>query len=108
MGIELKRVSEIVQDFLRDGAHVGNPLHFINDHNEFIAADPPDRIRIAHTGAQTPGHLLQQLIAHRVSEAVVEVFEAIQIKKEHGHLVSVPPRPMQSVVDAIADQQPVG
>src|SRR6202158_4857445 len=52
------------------------------DH-EFISALPADRVRPAHTRQQSFGNGLKKLVADGMSERIVDVFETIQIQKDH-------------------------
>jgi len=51
----------------------------VQDHQEFIAAQPRQQVSLANPRAQAGGHLHQQRVAHLVPKAVVHLFEAIQV-----------------------------
>ncbi len=46
-------------------------------------------VRTAQASHQTLRNRLQEFVADRVSERVVDVFEAIQIQKHHGVMLAV-------------------
>ena len=55
--------------------------------HKFIAALTTDGIRLAHTSHQSFGHRLQQVVAHRMAQGVVDMFKEIQV---HVHQRQAP------------------
>ena len=55
------------------------------DQGKLVPAEPSDRIPDAHAVDQPAAELGQQLVAHRVTERVVDVLEVIQVDEQHGH-----------------------
>ena len=51
---------------------------------------------------------LQQLVAGFVAERVVDVLELVEIDEQHGAGVAVAAAARQQLLDAVADQRPVG
>ena len=56
------------------------------DDGEFVAADARDGVGVAHAMAQPLGHHLEQLVADRMAERVVDALEAVEIEIEHRKL----------------------
>ena len=55
-----------------------------HDH-EFVPALAADGVRAPDAHRQFPGDDLQELVAHRVPERVVDLLEAVDVQKEHRH-----------------------
>ena len=70
------------QSFRGDGDILGVG-DFREQHDEFVAALPADRIRTAYTAFQAAGDRLQELVADRVAERIIDVLEAIEVETEH-------------------------
>ena len=58
-------------------------LDRFDEHGEFVPANSRERIAVAETAAESGGHHLQQAIAARVTERVVDELEAIEVEKEN-------------------------
>ena len=74
---------------------------------EFVATLPAHRIGTAHAVRQAPRNRLQQLVAGRMSERIVDVLEIVQIQKQHRERRSAPFRQSDGLRDAIVQQEPV-
>ena len=57
---------------------------------------------------ETPRDLLQELIARRMAQAVVDRLETVQVDKQHHYLMLAALRLLQGVLQAGIEQQPVG
>ena len=55
---------------------------------------------------QPLGDLDEQEVARRVAEEVVDLLEAVEVEEEDGDAVAA--RGLERVLDAIAEQRPVG
>ena len=55
--------------------------------DEFVSAPARDEIARADDGAQPARDLRQELVAHAMAEAVVDLFEVVEIEEHHGHAV---------------------
>ena len=53
-------------------------------------------------------HDLEQRVAGRVAEAVVDRLEVVEVDEQHGELAAVALEPGRRVVDAVAEQRLVG
>ena len=75
--------------------------------HEFVAPLAAHGVRIAQASQQTLRNRLQEFVADRVSERIVDVFEAIQIQKQHGVMLAVATGQGNCVLHAVAQQRPV-
>ena len=66
----------------RDG-RVFRAINFQKQNDEFVAALPADGIRAAYAFHQTRSDRLQELVAGRMPERIVDVLEAVQIQEQH-------------------------
>jgi hypothetical protein len=58
----------------------------VQDH-EFVSAPSRDDITRANDGAQPARDFSQELVARAMAEAVVDLFEVVEIEEHHGHAV---------------------
>ncbi len=90
-----------------------------NDDREFVAAQPRDGespVVGAAPGRRTDlsallqrlGRSAQNFIAHLVAEAVVNVFEVVQIDKQQGHGPAHALRAAHRLLEPVQKQRPVG
>ena len=77
------------------------------DDGEFVAADARHRVDLAHAMAKPRRHHLEQLIAHRMAERVVDALEAVEIEKQHRELVAAADAG-QRLGEPLAKQQRLG
>ena len=52
------------------------------DHHELVAAEPADGIASSQRGAEPRSHPAQQLVAHVVTEGVVDALEVVQVDEQ--------------------------
>ncbi|MNP56140.1 hypothetical protein D3C76_1508430 [compost metagenome] len=57
--------------------------------DEFVAAQARDGVDVAQLVLEAHGNALEQQIADRVAEAVVDVLETVQIEEQHRPLAAV-------------------
>ena len=73
---------------------------------EFVAAEPCHRVVLGDAFAEPAGDFLQQRVADRMAERVVDVLEMIEIEAEHRELIAAPDEP-QRLFELFAEQRPV-
>ena len=66
----------------RAAAAVGWSIGRLHD-DELVAADAGDHVAPSSTALQALRHRLQQLVADRWSERVVDLLEAVDVEHEH-------------------------
>ncbi len=71
-----------------------------HDH-EFVSALAAHCVRTPHCSRQPLAHLLQQFVADRMTQRVVDVFEPIQVEKKQCALAAVAPRQRDRLVEAV-------
>ena len=75
---------------------------------ELVAAEPRHRIDLAHAAAQPLRHVMQQLVAGRVAERVVDRLEAVEVDQHQREALAVAALARERVLDAVAQQHAVG
>ena len=70
----------VVVDLLQDG--------------EFVAAEPADRVALAHRPLQPPRHGLEQRVADRMAERVVDRLELIEVEHENREAFALARQPV--------------
>ncbi len=99
----LKRLAEPVAE--RDGVVVG--VEVGAQHGELVAAEARDQVVLPDPSLQSPRDRLQQLVAERVPEGVVDELEAVEVEEEHrGQPVGAALR--ERGVEAGDEQAPIG
>ena len=77
------------------------------DDGELVAAHARDRVRLAQQRPQPVGHDLEQLVAGRMAQAVVDGLEVVEIEQVHGHDLAAPHAP-QRILEPFVEQHAVG
>src|SRR5205807_9492064 len=77
------------------------------DNGKFIAAEPRDKGGLPDAFAQTRGNRLQQGVACRMSERVIDLLETVEIEHEHGEVGSSPARDGKVVLQPLLEQQAI-
>ncbi len=75
---------------------------------EVVGAHARDRVAFAHRAGQASADALQELVAHRVAEARVDLLEAVEVDHEHGELLPERASPLHGLVHAVFEEQLVG
>ena len=63
---------------------------------ELVATESGDGVGGPHARAQTLGDRAQELVAGRVTEAVVDVLEPVEVDEQHGERARMTDRPRAS------------
>src|SRR5229473_612279 len=77
------------------------------DH-EFVSALAADRVRTAYSRQQSLGNGLKKLVADGMSQRIVDVFETIQIQKDHGNRVVLAVSQGNGLRDSVVEQHAIG
>ena len=104
---ERERPREGCDDLLRAHGRVLGVLQLRQHDHEFVPALPADRVGAPDAHRDFPPDDSQQLVAEQVSERVVDVFEAIDIQKEHGQASLVTVGQGQRAVEPVRQQRAV-
>ncbi len=76
--------------------------------DELVAREPADDVRRATVGVQALGNHLEQFIACRVAQRVVDLLETVEVDEQHRQSGLGPPRLDQRVVGLGVQQAAVG
>jgi hypothetical protein len=82
-------------------------LDFGEQHDELVTALPADRIRGARTAQQAGRDGLEQLVAERVPERIVDVLEAIEVEVEDRDVSLVARGRADRVADAFLEEHAI-
>ena len=104
----LKRRTEAGQQFVGDADGVAGLQQAGQQDDELITAEPGDGVDVAQVFLEALGDAFEQQVADRVSEAVVDVFEAVQVQKQHGAQASGLFAVQQGGLQAVFEQGAVG
>ena len=105
--LELVGLAHRLDDALRKRRGVGRLVDRHLQDRELVAAHARDRIGLAHQRAQAAGGILQQLVAGRVAQRVVDVLEVIEIEQMDGHHVAALDA-RQRLLELLVEQHAVG
>ena len=78
------------------------------DNRELVAAEPRDRVGVANAGREPLSHHLQQFVADRMAERVVDGLEQIEIEHEKREPAAVTALPRQRLVHFFQQHRAVG
>ena len=71
------------------------------DDRELVAADPRDGVGLANAGAEPLGALLEQQVADRMAQGVVDVLEAIEIEAQDRSEIAAPADARHRLLEAL-------
>src|SRR6266581_5434361 len=108
LAFEHERPAQGVEDFLGHLHHVARLGEVLDERDEFVAAETSDGVAFPHAHSQTPRSLLEQPVAERVAEGIVDELEAIEIEEQHGHRLAVTLRVVERVGEAVVEHVAVG
>ena len=107
MAVDIVRPGDRLADALGQRHRVGRILDAGHDDGELVAAEPGDGVGRAGAAAQPLGDDLEQLVADRVAERIVDAFEVIEIEAEHGEALAALD-PLELVFEALAQHGAIG
>ena len=108
--VDHERRLQAVQDALGDDRGLARVADVVEQERELVAGEPGDGVVRPQRGLQPSRHRLQQLVAARVAEAVVDDLEAVEVEEQHGRAalgvmaLGAPDR----LVQAVQEQDAVG
>ncbi|MNQ63195.1 hypothetical protein D3C85_775690 [compost metagenome] len=104
----LERRGETIEQFGGNVVGITGLLQAWQQDNELVTAQACHGVDVTQLLLETCGNALEQQVAHRVAEAVVDVLEAVQVDEQHGALVVVVGGIGQGQLQAALEQQAVG
>ena len=94
--------------FFGDDARVGGLLQVAEDEGELVAADACGHVLVAHPLPEPVAHLAQQLVAGLVAEAVVDLFETVEVHEQQRHAGVAPPPLGKGEFEVLGEERAVG
>ena len=80
---------------------LGGVVHAFEEHRELVAAEAGDGVRRAHGDLQAAGHLLEDVVAGGVAEAVVDRLEVVEVDEDDRDVREPALRAHERVLDAV-------
>src|SRR5450830_616439 len=108
IAFQLVRLHQGLEDLARQGAGLRRVEHFRLQHRELIAAQASHHVVFPGTGLDASGDFLQQQVAHRMAEGVVDALEVIQVQVEHRERRGATPGSGKALVQALDQGRAVG
>ena len=96
-----------IADALRQRGGVGRLLHLRHDDGELVAAHARHGVELARAAAQALADQLEQLVADRVAERVVDALEVVEVEAKHGQAFAALDA-LDLVVELLEQHRPVG
>ena len=72
---------------------------------EVVGTHARDRVAFAHRAREAPADPLQQLVADGVTEARIDLLEAVEVDHQDGQLLAQSPRALNRLVHAVLEEQ---
>ena len=72
-----------------------------------IAPEASEGVRVTQQRAEPAGHLPKQLVAHGVTEGVVDLLETVQVENQHCERFRLSARRQDRLPNAVAEEDPV-
>ncbi|MNO34805.1 hypothetical protein D3C76_248490 [compost metagenome] len=104
----LERRVEAGQQLVGDGAGVTGFVQAGQQDDELVAAQAGHGVDITHLLLQALGNALEQQVADRVAEAVVDVLETVEVKEQHRALAVGHLRAGERGLQAVLEQGTIG
>ena len=80
----------------------------VEQDGEFVATEPGNRVRRAHSALEALRHLPQDRVAGRVAEAVVDGLEIVEVDEHDADRPASADRAHDGLLDAVCEQRSVG
>ena len=103
----LIRLDDGLADSPRQAGGVGRLLNLRHDDGEFIAAQTRDGIGFARAATQPLGDELQQFVADRMPERIVDTLELVEIEAKHRQALPAF-HALEFVLEPFAQQRAIG
>ena len=82
MAVQLERPTDLLQDSIGGSLRILGPDDVLDQHREFVAAQPGRRVTCAQRAADALRDCNQELVAHAMAERVVDDLEVVEIDKQ--------------------------
>ena len=108
MAVDVERLADRCDDALRQRSRLGGIGDRGLHDDEFVAAHPRDGVGVADQGAQPLGDDLQQLVAGRMAERIVDGLELIEIEVVNRHHLLAMNALAQRLFEPLVQQHAIG
>ena len=102
-----QRLAQLLGEAAGDGRGVAVLAGRRHDH-ELVATEATERLARFEPLEEPGRDLLQHDVADGVALGVVDHLEAVEVEEEHGHPTAVGAHPVERLLDALPQQEPVG
>ena len=106
--VHLERLAQHVQHLLRHHDRLIGMGQVLENDRELVTAQACHGIDLARATTEASGDVLEQAVAQRVSEAVVDGLESVQVEEQQCHQVFLPVGAVDGLLQAVAEQRAVG
>ena len=106
--LDFKGFGQARQQLARGGLQGQTVPRVLDQHGEFVPAQPGHGVARPGQRPQALGHLAQQLVAHRVAVGVVDLLEVVQIDEQQRQLTPNPLSLGDGMAEAVHEQEAVG
>src|SRR6267143_497430 len=97
-----------MEDLLGHADDVSGLAEVLDERDEFITAETGDGVALPQAHSQARRSLLEQPVAERVAERIVDELETIEIEEQQGHRLAVALRVVERVGEALVEHVAVG
>ena len=108
MAVDFERFLQRARQALGEPLGVLAALRAGLQHDELVAAEARDHIARLDDGAEPERDLLEQLVADRVAERVVDGFEPVEVDQVDGKVILAFVHGREHAADPLAELRPVG
>ena len=106
--VDRERLLERLPQLAGDDDGRGRVHDAREEHAELVSTQPRHRVALSQRAAEAVAGLLEQVVAARVPERVVDLLEAVEVHDHDGDWEVVPARDGQRLADAVVEERPVG
>ena len=99
---------EFAQQLVEHHLELFDARQILDQDGELIAAQAPDGVLAAQAPFEALADLLQELVAGRVAERVVDVLEVVEVDEEQRQQPFVPARALHGLGQPVAEQIAIG
>ena len=91
IAVDAEGTGDDFADLGRQRFDIAGVFDAVLQHGKFVAAEAGDHVGLAYAALEAFGDRLQQLVADRMAERVVDVLEVVEIDIVHGKLIAAAP-----------------
>src|SRR5579864_3358649 len=108
LAVEVERLVQELDDPLSHVCSILWPGGLLEQDRELVATEAGRRVGGTNARGQPLGHLQKNLVPGRMSEAVVDRLEIVQVEEDDRDTGVLTPRPDKGMADPLVEQRAVG